>query len=147
MQSDSDSDPNRGRLWVGGPSVFLGYLNLPELTAAVLKPLPGGNSDELWYDTGDIAALNQNGDLIFVGRKVRRKKRKKKNQRKKGGKLFGRIGSQNLRKVSAKPETMKRNKTRTSGKKQTKRKQFKKRKKKKPKRKKKPKTKNKERLN
>lgn len=49
-----------GLMLVKGPNVMQGYLNEPEKTAAVLK--------DGWYDTGDIAHMNQHGYISITGR-------------------------------------------------------------------------------
>ena len=49
-----------GRLLVKGPNVMLGYLN-PDANAQ-FKALDG------WYDTGDIARVDQDGFLQILGR-------------------------------------------------------------------------------
>lgn len=49
-----------GRLFVRGPNVMRGYLN-PEPNAAFLKL--GG-----WYDTGDIAKVDEEGFVFILGR-------------------------------------------------------------------------------
>jgi acyl-[acyl-carrier-protein]-phospholipid O-acyltransferase/long-chain-fatty-acid--[acyl-carrier-protein] ligase len=49
-----------GRLWVRGPNVMRGYLN----KEANDKFLAGGG----WYDTGDIARVDEDGFLHILGR-------------------------------------------------------------------------------
>src|SRR5208282_1214848 len=49
-----------GRLWVRGPNVMRGYLN-PGPTAA-----PDAQAG--WYDTGDIARVDEDGFLYILGR-------------------------------------------------------------------------------
>jgi acyl-[acyl-carrier-protein]-phospholipid O-acyltransferase/long-chain-fatty-acid--[acyl-carrier-protein] ligase len=49
-----------GLLSVRGPNVMMGYLNQPEKTAAVLR--------DGWYNTGDIAAVDEDGFLTISGR-------------------------------------------------------------------------------
>ena len=54
-----------GELLVAGPQVGLGYLNLPEKTAAAFVEWNG----ERVYRTGDIVRYRGNGDIEFVGRR------------------------------------------------------------------------------
>ena len=49
-----------GLLLVRGPNVMQGYLNQPEKTAAVLQ--------DGWYNTGDIAMLDEDGFLRVTDR-------------------------------------------------------------------------------
>ena len=49
-----------GTLLVGGPTVMKGYLNDPAKTAAAVK--------DGWYDTGDIALLDDDGFVHITGR-------------------------------------------------------------------------------
>ncbi len=49
-----------GVLMVRGPNVMRGYLNEPEKTAAVLK--------DGWYDTGDVARVDEDGYIHITGR-------------------------------------------------------------------------------
>jgi acyl-[acyl-carrier-protein]-phospholipid O-acyltransferase/long-chain-fatty-acid--[acyl-carrier-protein] ligase len=49
-----------GRLWVRGPNVMMGYLNL-DANAEFHK-------NEGWYDTGDIVKLDPQGNLLILGR-------------------------------------------------------------------------------
>ncbi len=52
-----------GVLWVKGPNVMLGYLNQPDKTAEVIR--------EGWYNTGEIAALDENGFIRMIDRMPR----------------------------------------------------------------------------
>lgn len=56
-----------GELWLGGAGVGLGYLKRPEATNAVFLPseIPGIPA---WYRTGDVASMDGNGILHFLGR-------------------------------------------------------------------------------
>jgi acyl-[acyl-carrier-protein]-phospholipid O-acyltransferase/long-chain-fatty-acid--[acyl-carrier-protein] ligase len=50
-----------GLLYLRGPNIFSGYLNLPEKTAEVL-------SEDGWYATGDLAKIDEQGRLKIEGR-------------------------------------------------------------------------------
>lgn len=50
-----------GELWVRGPNVMLGYYRQPEATAACL-------TDDGWLNTGDIARVDDSGQLYIVSR-------------------------------------------------------------------------------
>jgi acyl-[acyl-carrier-protein]-phospholipid O-acyltransferase/long-chain-fatty-acid--[acyl-carrier-protein] ligase len=52
-----------GLLWVTGPHVMLGYFNQPELTERVLV--------DGWYNTGDVATVDEDGFITIVGRASR----------------------------------------------------------------------------
>jgi acyl-[acyl-carrier-protein]-phospholipid O-acyltransferase / long-chain-fatty-acid--[acyl-carrier-protein] ligase len=52
--------PEGGRLWVRGPNVMRGYLN-PEANEKFL-------AGKGWYDTGDIARVDEDGYLFILGR-------------------------------------------------------------------------------
>ena len=49
-----------GNLWIKGPNTMKGYLNLPEKTREVLK--------DGWYDTGDVALIDEDGFVKITGR-------------------------------------------------------------------------------
>jgi acyl-[acyl-carrier-protein]-phospholipid O-acyltransferase/long-chain-fatty-acid--[acyl-carrier-protein] ligase len=53
-------DGEAGLLFIRGPNVMQGYLNHPDKTAEVLR--------EGWYETGDIAALDEDGFLQITDR-------------------------------------------------------------------------------
>jgi fatty-acyl-CoA synthase len=58
----ADAEPDVvGQLMLRGPSIMLGYHDKPAETAAVLSP-------EGWFRTGDLASLDAEGRLTFVGR-------------------------------------------------------------------------------
>ncbi|MFF6809143.1 amino acid adenylation domain-containing protein [Streptomyces sp. NPDC012403] len=66
-----DAEPGeQGELWLSGPQVSKGYLNLPELTAErfVEGPAPGGGQPVRYYRSGDLVSLSPTGDLVSHGR-------------------------------------------------------------------------------
>jgi len=56
-----------GELWVSGPNVMREYLNDPEQTARVLVDDPD-EPGRLWYRTGDLFTMDNEGFLTFRGR-------------------------------------------------------------------------------
>src|SRR2546422_10795675 len=58
---DVDDDETIGEVAVRGPNLFLGYLNRPDATAAVLR--------DGWLHTGDLATRARDGSLRIVGRR------------------------------------------------------------------------------
>lgn len=52
-----------GEIAVRGPNVFLGYLNRPDATAAVLDA-------DGWFFTGDLGTLDADGHVRIVGRRA-----------------------------------------------------------------------------
>ena len=59
-----------GELCVRGTSLAMGYYNNPEKTAAAFVQNPLNTSyPELIYRTGDLAYVNDSGEIIFKGRK------------------------------------------------------------------------------
>ncbi|GAA0893936.1 hypothetical protein GCM10009122_36160 [Fulvivirga kasyanovii] len=69
------SDGVPGELHIGGPSLAIGYLGQPELTAEKFIPNPFSKSnDSRIYKTGDMAYFTPEGKLIITGRKDRQVK-------------------------------------------------------------------------
>ena len=68
---DDDGNPvptgERGEIVVQNPGVMLGYLNNPEETEKVLKPVVG--EEGIWYYTGDIGIIDEEGYTSIVDRK------------------------------------------------------------------------------
>jgi amino acid adenylation domain-containing protein/FkbM family methyltransferase len=63
------ADGESGEICIGGPTVGLGYLNQPELTAARFARDPfAENSAARLYRTGDLGRLRIDGTLEFRGR-------------------------------------------------------------------------------
>lgn len=56
-------DGEEGLLFIKGPNVMKGYLNNPEKTAEVI--IDG------WYNTGDIATIDEDGFIAITGRQTR----------------------------------------------------------------------------
>ncbi|QDU27308.1 Bifunctional protein Aas [Anatilimnocola aggregata] len=52
-----------GMLWITGPNVMQGYLDQPELTSQVIK--------DGWYQTGDVAYIDDDGFIFITGRESR----------------------------------------------------------------------------
>lgn len=54
-------DGEQGEMWVRGPAVAKGYLNMPEETAHAFR--------DGWYRTSDLVRRDSDGFFFFVGRK------------------------------------------------------------------------------
>lgn len=64
LVDDEDKDVplgQAGEALIGGPELYVGYLNRPEVTSEANR---GG-----WYHSGDVARRDERGLLYFVGRK------------------------------------------------------------------------------
>jgi amino acid adenylation domain-containing protein len=59
----------QGEIIVGGLGVTRGYLNRPGLTADRFVPDPRGRPGSRAYRSGDFAVLDQDGRLVFLGRR------------------------------------------------------------------------------
>ena len=61
-----------GELYIGGPGVFTGYLETSDtirtLNQKVLVSLAAYGEEGLFYRTGDLCRLSNNGEIIYVGR-------------------------------------------------------------------------------
>jgi len=60
----------QGELYIGGPTLSRGYMNLSEMTAKAFIPKPihiKSSSDKI-YKTGDLVSLSPDKELIFYGR-------------------------------------------------------------------------------
>ena len=69
-KGEEAKDGEEGELYVRGSFVASGYYNNPEKTAEmfVLNPLNKAYP-ELCYKTGDLVKTNENGEIIYIGRK------------------------------------------------------------------------------
>ena len=58
-----------GELYLGGAQLAAGYAGRPDLTAErFVQNLPGTTPGTRWYKTGDLACVNSEGELEFLGR-------------------------------------------------------------------------------
>lgn len=61
-----------GRMWIAGPTLAIGYLNMPERTAERFVPDPfakaAGREGERMYDTGDRCRYLPSGSIEVIGR-------------------------------------------------------------------------------
>ena len=66
---ENGHEAREGEICIGGTCVTLGYFNDPQRTseAFVQNPLHNDYPDRV-YRTGDLAAYNEHGDLVFLGR-------------------------------------------------------------------------------
>ena len=69
MESEVELGYNQvGRYYITGPSMMLCYHNNPEETARVIKRDENGVK---WLSTGDLAKIDTNGEITFLGRTKR----------------------------------------------------------------------------
>lgn len=57
-----------GELFLGGAGRALGYLHSAELTNEKFVRVPSGDSDEVYFQTGDLVRLRADNQLEYVGR-------------------------------------------------------------------------------
>lgn len=57
-----------GVMWVGGPGVTKGYVNLPELTAQRYRPDKFTRDGRMMFNTGDLCRWLPNGEIEPLGR-------------------------------------------------------------------------------
>ena len=70
---DEQGRPAReGEIYIGGPCVMAGYYGDEELTQRVLQQDPVNTaSGRTFYATGDLARYDEEGNLLFLGRRDR----------------------------------------------------------------------------
>lgn len=61
MRVDSPNEEGIGELCIKGPNIMLGYYNMPEATASVVK--------DGWFHTGDLGYIDEDGYAYITGRK------------------------------------------------------------------------------
>ena len=67
---ENDNPAKEGELCVRGSSLAMGYYNNPEKTALAFVQNPLNKSyPEIIYRTGDVVYVNDNGEIVFKGRK------------------------------------------------------------------------------
>ena len=69
LLNDQGRPDEEGEIALGGKCVMAGYYKDPERTEAVLIPDPVGDLGLTFYRTGDIGRFDENGDLVFIGRR------------------------------------------------------------------------------
>ena len=67
-QNELQEDGKEGEIVVAGKGISSGYLNLKQLTSERFIQSPF-NDTESMYKTGDFGYKNENGDIVFTGRK------------------------------------------------------------------------------
>lgn len=63
-----------GELLVRTPTMMAGYWNRPDLNAAAFHRAQQGGLEQVYYRTGDLVRVNQDGVMVFVGRRDRQTK-------------------------------------------------------------------------
>lgn len=63
-----DHISDEGELWISGPSLASGYLDLPDATAAAFPTQDHGSGADRWFRTGDIVERDTDGLLHSKGR-------------------------------------------------------------------------------
>ncbi|TWU04991.1 non-ribosomal peptide synthetase [Stieleria varia] len=58
-----------GELLIGGVGLARGYLRRPDLTQQRFQAIAGDSRSDVWYRTGDIVCLREDGNLLFRGRR------------------------------------------------------------------------------
>lgn len=70
LLNEDGTEGNEGEIVIGGTCVTYGYYNDPERTAAAFVQNPlNPYYRETVYRTGDMGKRNENGELLFLGRK------------------------------------------------------------------------------
>jgi D-alanine--poly(phosphoribitol) ligase subunit 1 len=59
---------NKGELCISGNQVARGYLNAPDQTKKMFIRLPVNGKETMFYRTGDMAIMDEEGDFLFAGR-------------------------------------------------------------------------------
>ncbi|MBQ6865990.1 MAG: AMP-binding protein, partial [Clostridia bacterium] len=73
LLNDEGRPDTEGEIVIGGPCVMAGYYHDPVRTAEVFLSDPRG-SGATFYRTGDRGRWDENGDLVFLGRRDRQVK-------------------------------------------------------------------------
>ena len=69
LLNDEGRPASEGEIALGGACVMAGYYKDPERTKAAIIPDPVGDLSIPFYRTGDHGRFDENGDLIFIGRR------------------------------------------------------------------------------
>jgi len=67
---EHNQESDRGELAISGIGVATGYLNNPEASEAkfITNPFATGDDDRILYRTGDLAAWDADGNIVWLGR-------------------------------------------------------------------------------